>query len=84
MWDDDRDGRREHEGLARVLDESGAPDGRIWNGHAWQEWDFWSETRLVTFPLPPAGRLRCAPSASASGAARSTRSTRTRRSPQPR
>ncbi|MEV5774225.1 hypothetical protein AB0L49_23695 [Streptomyces antimycoticus] len=55
MWDDDRDGRREHEGLARALDESGAPDGRIWNGHAWQEWDAWSETGSVTFPLRPSG-----------------------------
>ncbi|MFF4902538.1 hypothetical protein [Streptomyces sp. NPDC001068] len=51
MWDDGRDGRREHEGLARALDQSGAPDGRIWNGHAWQEWDSWGETGLVTFPL---------------------------------
>lgn len=53
MWDDDRDGRREHEGLARALDESGAPDGRVWNGHAWQEWDSWGETGLVTFELHP-------------------------------
>ncbi|UFR07164.1 hypothetical protein KBP30_41240 [Streptomyces sp. Go40/10] len=63
MWDDDRDGRREHEGLARALDESGAPDGRIWSGHAWQEWDSWSETGLVTFPLraggPAALRAEC-------------------------
>jgi len=63
MWDDDRDGRREHEGLARALDESGAPDGRIWNGHTWQEWDSWSETGTVTFPLraggPTALRAEC-------------------------
>ncbi|WP_329012005.1 hypothetical protein [Streptomyces sp. NBC_00690] len=63
MWDDDRDGRREHEGLARALDASGAPDGRIWNGRAWQEWDSWSETGLVTFPLraggPTALRAEC-------------------------
>ncbi|MFJ1847038.1 hypothetical protein [Streptomyces sp. NPDC088146] len=63
MWDHDLDGRREHEGLARALDESGAPDGRIWNGHAWQEWDSWGETGLVTFPLraggPAALRAEC-------------------------
>ncbi|WP_328418495.1 hypothetical protein OG542_40165 (plasmid) [Streptomyces violaceus] len=63
MWDDERDGRREHEGLARALDESGAPDGRIWNGHGWQEWDSWSETGSVTFPLraggPAALRAEC-------------------------
>ncbi|MFJ5952591.1 hypothetical protein [Streptomyces noursei] len=63
MWGDDRDGRREHEGLARALDESGAPDGRIWNGHSWQEWDSWSETGAVTFPLhaggPTALRAEC-------------------------
>ncbi|MEV4975961.1 hypothetical protein [Streptomyces scopuliridis] len=53
MWDDDRDGRREHEGLARALDESGVPDGRIWNGHAWQEWDSWGENGVVTFDLHP-------------------------------
>ncbi|GAA5216828.1 hypothetical protein [Streptomyces thinghirensis] len=63
MWDDERDGRREHEGLARALDESGATDGRIWNGRAWQEWDSWSETGSVTFPLraggPAALRAEC-------------------------
>ncbi|MFJ3184426.1 hypothetical protein ACIPJN_39355 [Streptomyces sp. NPDC086796] len=63
MWDDERDGRREHEGLARALDKSGAPDGRIWNGHAWQEWDSWGETGSVTFPLsaggPTALRAEC-------------------------
>ncbi|MFF1267152.1 hypothetical protein ACFVZE_15085 [Streptomyces anulatus] len=53
MWDDDRDGRRHHEGLARALAVGEAPDGRIWNGHAWQEWDTWSETGSVTFPLHP-------------------------------
>ncbi len=55
MWDDDRDGRREHEGLARALDKSGAPDGRIWNGHVWQEWDSWGETGSVSFPLRAGG-----------------------------
>lgn len=63
MWDDDRDGRREHEGVARALDESGAPDGRIWNGQTWQEWDSWTETGSVTFPLhagdPTALRAEC-------------------------
>ncbi|MGW1468464.1 hypothetical protein ACWCPT_29480 [Streptomyces sp. NPDC002308] len=53
MWEDNRDGRREHEGIARALDESGAPDGRIWNGYAWQEWDSWGEAGLVTFDLHP-------------------------------
>ncbi|MGO1900570.1 MAG: hypothetical protein ACTH0H_05765 [Brachybacterium sp.] len=55
MWDDDRDGRREHQGLARAVDVSGAPDGRIWNGCAWQERDSWGETGLVTFPLRAGG-----------------------------
>ncbi len=44
MWNDDRDGRREHEGLARALNVSGAPDRRIWNGHAWQEEDSWQDS----------------------------------------
>lgn len=63
MWDHNLDGRREHEGLARALDENGAPDGRIWNGHAWQEWDSWGETGSITFPLrtggPTALRAEC-------------------------
>ncbi|MEU3433130.1 hypothetical protein [Streptomyces sp. NPDC006863] len=53
MWNDDRDGRREHYGLARVLNALGAPDRRIWNGHAWQEEDSWQDTGLVTFDLYP-------------------------------
>lgn len=53
MWDDERDGRREHQGLARALDATGAPDRRAWNGHRWQEEDAWGETGLVTFPLHP-------------------------------
>ncbi len=53
MWNDDRDGRREHYGLARALNASGAPDRRIWNGHAWQEEDSWQDTGLVTFDLHP-------------------------------
>jgi hypothetical protein len=63
MWDDDRDGRRHHEGLARALAVGEVPDGRIWNGREWQEWDAWSETGLVTFPLhsgdPTAMRAEC-------------------------
>ncbi|MFE7268537.1 hypothetical protein ACFU9B_42310 [Streptomyces sp. NPDC057592] len=63
MWDHDLDGRREHEGLARALDDTGAPDGRIWNGHRWQEWDAWTETGSVTHPLraggPAALRAEC-------------------------
>ncbi|MFK0143282.1 hypothetical protein [Streptomyces murinus] len=53
MWDDDRDGRGEHYGLARALNASGAPDRRIWNGHAWQEEDSWQATGLVTLDLYP-------------------------------
>ncbi|WP_406002400.1 hypothetical protein [Streptomyces sp. NBC_00829] len=63
MWNDERDGRREHEGLARALNASGAPDRRIWNGHAWQEEDSWQNTGLVTFDLrsgaPAALRAEC-------------------------
>ncbi|MGW7314687.1 hypothetical protein [Streptomyces sp. NPDC054865] len=53
MWNDERDGRREHYGLARALNASEAPDRRIWNGHAWQEEDSWQETGRVTFDLYP-------------------------------
>ncbi|MEW1679308.1 hypothetical protein AB0O47_39575 [Streptomyces noursei] len=63
MWDDHRDGRREHAGAARALAEGDAPDGRIWNGHAWQEDDAWGENGLVTFPVhagaPKALRAEC-------------------------
>ena len=39
--------------MARALAPGGAPDRRIWNGHAWQEWDSWQDTGLVTFDLYP-------------------------------
>lgn len=53
MWNDERDGRREHEGLARALDASGAPDRRIWDGRGWTAEDSWQDTGLVTFELFP-------------------------------
>jgi hypothetical protein len=53
MWNDERDGQRSHEGLVRGLSAGQAPDGRIWNGHRWQEWDSWQATGLVTFPIHP-------------------------------
>ncbi|MFE5402640.1 hypothetical protein ACFQ9Z_14825 [Streptomyces sp. NPDC056580] len=50
---DERDARLEHEGPARALNASSAPDRGIWNGPAWQEEDSWQDTGLVTFDLCP-------------------------------
>jgi hypothetical protein len=52
VWNDELDGHRHHEGLARGL-AGLEPDGRVWNGYRWQESESWQEAGLVTFPVHP-------------------------------